>query len=216
MSHMMPDELWLNEGVRMKTDWMSGDPRLARRVWLRRRGHWILYTFTAFSVGLGVVGLIAFLLDAWLRHATHDDPPVDMGVIAFFAAIILTVVFAVWYLWWRLHGRPDDLLAVSTEHWPVRTVSRPDWKDEDGNVVRSDIKFILFTPGLDRTFKIPIRIGVGMNSGTGTITVSGGRIKLDGVSFSPAPLLGKGRDGWLEPGLKFDDDSDALLVTSGE
>lgn len=137
-------------------------------------------------------------------------------MIGSFAAVVLTVVFAVWYLWWRLHGRPANLLAVSTEHWPVWTVSRPDWKDEDGNVVRSDIKFILFTPDVDRTFKIPIRIGVGMNSGTGTITVSGGRIKLDGVSFSPAPLLGKGRDGWLETGLKFDDDSDALLVTSGE
>ncbi|KAB7788765.1 hypothetical protein F7D08_0499 [Bifidobacterium cebidarum] len=175
-----------------------------------------MFTFAAFAICMGIAGLIAMPLDAWLMRATHNDPPFDLASVVFPAVIILTVVFAIWYLWWRLHGRPADLLAVSTEHWPVRTVACPDTKDEDGDVVRSTIKFILFTPGVKRTFKIPLRAGKGTYAGTGTISVSDGRIRLDAVSFAPAPRLRKGRYGWLEPGLKYDDDSEALIVNGEE
>ncbi|WP_146194720.1 hypothetical protein [Bifidobacterium callitrichidarum] len=198
--------------MRTETDWMRGDERLARRVWLRRRGHWILFTLAAVSVSMGVAGLILAPLDDWMKRSTHGDPPFDVGMVVVVLVPTAAVLYAASYLLWRLRGRPEHLLAASTKGWPVRPVAFPDSKDDDGDSVRADIEYILFTQDADRTFAVPLRAGSGTR--TGVVTVRDGRIRLDEVRDVPARRLrpADGRNVWLEDGLEYDDDSDALLV----
>ncbi|WP_214375867.1 hypothetical protein [Bifidobacterium colobi] len=196
----------------MSTDWMCGDERLGRRVWLRRRGHWILFTLAVVSIAMGVCGLILAPLDDWMRRSTHGDPPFDVATIIIVVVPTAAVLFAFFYLRWRLRGRPEHLLAVPTKSWPVEPVAFPDTTDNDGDPIKSDVRFILFTPDTDRTFTMPLRAG--SSTRTGVITVRGGRIRLDAVRETQATRLRPGNDqnSWLEAGLEYDDDSDAILV----
>ncbi|MBW3090028.1 hypothetical protein [Bifidobacterium miconisargentati] len=199
--------------MKTETDWMPGDERLARRVWLRRRGHWILFTLGAVSIAMGVGGLILAPLDDWLNRVTHGDSPVDMGWVVLALIVATDVLYAFFYLRWRLRGRPEHLLAVPTKDWPVQPIAFPDTTDDDGDPVKGDIEYILFTPDTDRTFTVPLRTATGTR--IGDVTVRDGRARLETVRDTAAVRLradANDRIGWLEEGLNYDDDSDALLV----
>lgn len=139
-------------------------------------------------------------------------------------APIVAVVFATLCLRHRLGGRPANLLAVTTTGWKVQTIAHPDVKDSDGDPVRHNIKYLLFTPDVERTISLPIRFGA--TAHTGIFTISGGRVHFGGESRN-LPVRRRSADKnalrsfwsgsemevWLEPGLSYDDDSEALLVT---
>ena len=208
------------KATKMKDGWKDGDPELAREVWWRRRGHWILWTFTVASFAMALSGGLLMAADTFW----HGDFPHGEDLMIMSIAPIVAVVFAVLYLRHRLGGRPRDLLAVTTAGWRVQTIVHPDKKDSDGDPIRHNIRYLLFTPDVERTISLPLRFG--MTAHTGTFTISGGRVHFDGaVRWPPARRrpsdrnkmrsfwVGSEMEVWLEPGLSYDDDSEALLVT---
>ena len=207
------------KATKVEDGWKDGDPKLARKIWRRRRGLWILWTFTFAAFALGLVGGVLMAAD----KLSHGDLPQDVFWMGISLVPILAVVFAALYLHRRLKGRPKDLLAVATSGWGVQTIARPDGKDSDGDPVRRNIKYLLFTPDVERTISLPLRFGA--TAHTGMFTFNGGRVHFDGESRS-LPVrrrtpdkntlrsfwVGSELEAWLEPGLSYDDESEALLI----
>ena len=117
------------------------------------------------------------------------------------------------YLYWCLKGRPADLLAVPTSEWHTQPLAHPDTTDSDGDPVRSDIDYLLFTPDVTRTITLPARQGE--KTGTCMFVIDHGRARFAGESNMPP--VKQWEDGrsmiWLEPGLDYDEASRALTVT---
>ena len=188
-------------------NWIEGDPKLARTVWLRRRGHWVIVLITVGSLAAAVAGFLSPLVD------THGDVPTVWGWLLFAFVPVSAIVVTILYLYWCLRGRPADLLAVPTSEWHAQPLAHPDTTDSDGDPVRSDIDYLLFTPDVTRTITLPARQGE--TTGTCTFTINHGSARFTGESDTPP--VKQHEDGrsmiWLEPGLDYDGDSKALMVT---
>lgn len=188
-------------------NWVEGDSKLARTVWLRRRGHWVIVLITVCSLAAAVAGFFTPLVDS------HGDVPTVWGWLLFAFAPVTAIIVTILYLYSQLKGRPADLLAVPTGEWHAQPLARPDTTDSDGDPVRSDIDYLLFTPDVTRTITLPARQGE--TTGTCTFVIDHGRARFAGESNMPP--VKRWEDGrsmiWLEPGLEYDDDSKALTVT---
>lgn len=158
-------------------NWIEGDPKLARTVWLRRRGHWVIVLITVGSLAAAVAGFLSPLVD------THGDQLTFWGWLLFAFVPVSAIVVTILYLYWCLRGRPVDLLAVPTGEWHAHPLAHPDTTDRDGDPVRSNIDYLLFTPDVARTITLPARRGE--KTGTCMFTIDHGSARFTGESDTP-------------------------------
>lgn len=190
-------------------NWIEGDPKLARIVWLRRRGHWLIVMITVGSFTMAIVGFLSPFV------GTHGGELTFWGWVLFAMIPISSIALTILYLYHRLKGRPAELLAVPTGDWHAQPLAHPDTTDSDGDPVKSDIKYLLFTPDVTRTITLPARQGT--DTGTCTFIINHGWARFAGESNTAPvkqPEEGNRRMVWLEPGLTYDDDSKALTVSA--
>ena len=184
------------------SDWVAGDRKTARWVWFGRIDHIGAVAGLAFAFGVVVGGIVEGPVTRWQEEIWHGDPPFDFTNLVFIGPFILVALACALYCWLRLRNRPADLLAIETSALGVQPVAKPDDEDSDGDPVEYDIKWLTFTPDVNRTFTVPVRFAGTLR--TGVVTVRAGSVRLDEVLDREPRQLVNGR--WLDTGLDYDDD----------
>ncbi|PWG61923.1 hypothetical protein DF196_12875 [Bifidobacterium callitrichidarum] len=202
----------------MSDNRVPGDARLAHVLWLRRRHGWITVLFISWCLGCVIAGFCVDPFNAFIQGTLHGDMPAGLyKALLFFIWNVVPVVSTSVYLWVRLHGRPDDLLAVRSAWEGIRLVAQPDTTDSDGDPWGSNIDHILFQRDTNRTFTVLTEVE--QVPQIAVFTVEDGTIRLDAIHDVTDEQRRAYNDHktryqfpWLEPGLDYDSNGHTLLV----
>lgn len=129
-----------------------------------------------------------------LRLPAGEQGRLILGAV-FVAVLTLWMTYSVWR---EGRGMPSDLVGVGvgtgTEDFDLDLRYGPDYRDSDGDTQQRGISAIVFTPGVHRTFTLPMRRDDGKLTRV-RFTLDQGQIRCDGET---GRSLARATTGWTK------------------